>query len=34
MIARAIEEVDGSDWVPDLDLIASEPWLGTALIFN
>jgi hypothetical protein len=32
MIAHATEEMDGSDRVPDLKLIASEPWLDTALV--
>jgi len=32
MIAPATEEMDGSDWVPNLKLIASEPWLDTALL--
>jgi hypothetical protein len=32
MIAHATEEMDGSDRVPDLKLIASEPWLDTALL--
>jgi hypothetical protein len=32
MIAHAIGEMDGSDRVPDLKLIANEPWLDTALL--
>jgi hypothetical protein len=31
MIAHATEEMDGPDF-PDLKLIASEPWLDTALL--
>jgi hypothetical protein len=32
MIAHATEEMDGSDRVPHLKLIASELWLDTALL--
>ena len=32
MIVDTIEEMDGSDRVPHLKLIASEPWLDVAVV--
>jgi len=32
MIVGTIEEMDGSDRVPHLKLIASEPWLDVAVV--